>query len=167
MPESVVRDVSSGRYGAQLLGPCGRLLYPPVRRRPRCADERIALTDVAKLQGAGEGRVQLGMGRHVPGPASLAPSNPDGGAVGVQREVPRLDRERLGVPEPCPSFNQEQQHEQGGESSDYSHINHLNARIHLRPNQVPTVSARRPSDSLSRACMSAMISDSGRIGSGL
>ena len=109
MPERVIRYVTSRRYGAQLLGPCGRRLYPPVRRGPRSADEPVDLTDVAELQGAGESRMQLGMDRHDPGLAALAPPHPHGGSVCVQRQIPRLDRERLGVPEPGPPFNKEQQ----------------------------------------------------------
>ena len=53
--------------------------------------------------------MQLWVYRYDPGLAALAPSNPDGGSVGVQRQIPRLDRERLGISEPSPPFDQELQ----------------------------------------------------------
>ena len=109
VPERVVRYVTSQRYGAQLIGPRGRCLYPPVRRGPRCPDEPVDLADVAELECTDESRVQLGVYRNDPGLAALALPHPDGGPIGVQRQVSGLGRQRLGDPEPGATLDQKQQ----------------------------------------------------------
>ncbi len=109
VPERVIRYVTSRRYGAQLLGPRGRRLYPPVRSRHRGPDEPVILSDVAELQSAGESRVRLGVHRHDPGIAALTLPHADGGLIGVLRQVPRLKHQRLGDHESGPQLDQEQQ----------------------------------------------------------
>ena len=111
--ERMVRYVMSRRYGVQFLGPSGRSLYPPVCRGPRCPDEPVELAHVAELERAREGGVQLGVNRYNPSLAALALANAYGGTVGVQRQVPCLDRKRLGDPEPGPPLDEEQQPRRG------------------------------------------------------
>ena len=53
--------------------------------------------------------MHLGVHRYYPGLAALPSTNADGGPGRVQRQVPRLDRQRLGDPETGPPLNQKQQ----------------------------------------------------------
>ena len=125
----MIRYPTSWRNHTQLRGPGGSSLYPPVRRRPGRTDEPVPAPDVAKLKRTLEGRVQLGVYRYDPGLAALAPPNPDGGSVGVQRQIPRLDRERLGVPEPGPSFNKEQQPRPGVRGRSNQGVNFVSFQV--------------------------------------
>ena len=53
--------------------------------------------------------MQLDVSRNNPSLAALALPRPDGGPVSVQRQVPCLDRQRLGDPEPGAPLDQKQQ----------------------------------------------------------
>ena len=85
--------------------------------------------DVAELQRAGEGRMQLGVHRHDPGLAALALANTNGGPVTVQRQVPCLDRQRLRDPEPGSPLDQKQQPRPGIWSCTYECVNLVGLEI--------------------------------------
>ena len=82
------------------------LVHSPDRRASAAAATGSTVRVVNRMSPLG---VVFGVHRHDPSLAALALANTDGGPVSVQRQVPRLDRQRLGDPEPGSPLDQKQQ----------------------------------------------------------
>ena len=98
VPERVARYATSGRY------------RPSSSAGPLTSTHRRAcpLGDVAELERTDECSVQFGVDRNGACPAALPLSHSDGRPVPRKRQIPCLDRQRLGDPESGPSHDRQE-----------------------------------------------------------